>query len=440
LAKYLTRREGLWHFARRVPTSLIALDKRGVVKQSTRVRVADDPRAIRASKVADRINGELEAYWSRLATGDATTAKGAYDEARRVARSFGFDYRPAAELATAPISEIVVRSEALVARGRVEDEKSFAALHGGVATPKIRLSDLFAEFGKVMRASLADMSKDQVRKWANPKKRALANLITVIGDKPISDITRSDALDFQSMWQDRVLDEGIEVGTANKDFGHISRMLRAVDRRHRLGLAPVFGDLRLEGETARSRAAFDVKFVQERIFAGGALNGLNDEARAIIYLIAETGLRLSEAVNLRRSTIMLAAGVPHVLVRPDGRRMKTTQSAREIPLVGAALLVMREHRDGFPRYQERAPSLSALVNKAFDSRGLRPTPQHSLYSLRHTFEDRLTAVEAPEKVIAALMGHKYDRPKYGAGPTLEQKAKWLKKIALKPPAGVDGAR
>ncbi|TGQ26392.1 integrase, partial [Mesorhizobium sp. M4B.F.Ca.ET.214.01.1.1] len=86
-----------------------------------------------------------------------------------------------------------------------------------------------------------------------------------------------------------------------------------------------------------------------------------------------------------------------------------------------------------PRYRDKAASLSALVNKVLASKELLPTSEHSLYSLRHTFEDRLTAVEAPEKVIAWLMGHKWVRPKYGAGPSLAQKRERLQKIAFTPP-------
>jgi integrase len=104
--------------------------------------------------------------------------------------------------------------------------------------------------------------------------------------------------------------------------------------------------------------------------------------------------------------------------------------------VGVALMAMRAQPEGFPRYRDKADSLSALVNKALEVRGLRPEPGQSLYSLRHTFEDRLTAVEAPEKVVAALMGHKWHRPRYGLGPSLEQKREWLKRIAFRPPTSV----
>lgn len=60
----------------------------------------------------------------------------------------------------------------------------------------------------------------------------------------------------------------------------------------------------------------------------------------------------------------------------------------------------------------RQPRSSALFNKVLTNKELLPTSEHKLYSLRHTFEDRLTAVEAPEEAIAPLMGRKCVRPKY----------------------------
>ncbi|KMO32218.1 hypothetical protein VQ03_26460 [Methylobacterium tarhaniae] len=112
------------------------------------------------------------------------------------------------------------------------------------------------------------------------------------------------------------------------------------------------------------------------------------------------------------------------------------------PLVDIALPAMRAQPDGFPRYHDKAPQLSALIDKVLRGRNLLPGPGHSLYSLRHTFEDRLTAVEAPEKVMAALMGHKFHRPRYGAGPSLEQEQKqeWLQRIAFRSPARVQVSR
>ena len=68
--------------------------------------------------------------------------------------------------------------------------------------------------------------------------------------------------------------------------------------------------------------------------------------------------------------------------------------------------------------------------------GLRPTKDHSVYSLRHSFKDRLVAVEAPDSLIDSLMGHKTYKPKYGKGPSLELKLKYLQQIAFRAPASL----
>ncbi|MET7242448.1 tyrosine-type recombinase/integrase [Methylobacterium sp. EM32] len=436
MPEFLTRRQGFWHFVRRVPETFAALDKRGIVKRSTHIRIADDPRGLRAARAAAQMNGELEAYWQGLAGGQSAEAKARYEAARKRARQLGFSYMPAAEVAAQPLAEILARIEALSARNAADDPATRAAVLGKEPVPAVMLSQLFEQYETLTKSSRQDLSPDQLRKWGNPKKRALANLLKVVGDKPVTELTRNDALDFRAWWQERVLVEGIEIGTANKDVGHINRMLRQIERSHRLGMGPVFAELRLEGETQGQRVAFTAEWVQTRILADGALDALNPEARRILYIMAETGMRLSEICNLTAETIRLDHAVPHVVVRADGRRMKTEQSARELPLVGVALTAAQAQPEGFPRYRDKAASLSAITNKAMRSAGLLSLPGQSAYSFRHCFEDRLTAVEAPEKLIAAMMGHKYQRPRYGSGPSLSQKREWLQRIAFKPPVRV----
>jgi integrase len=139
-------------------------------------------------------------------------------------------------------------------------------------------------------------------------------------------------------------------------------------------------------------------------------------------------------VNLQRHSIHLDAPIPYVEVLPDGRRLKTEDSRREIPLVGAALAAMKLRPDGFPRYRDKASALSATVNKFLGEQGLRPTKDHTIYSLRHSFKDRLVAAEAPDSLIDSLMGHRTGKPKYGKGPSLELKLKFLQSIAFTPPS------
>ena len=177
-------------------------------------------------------------------------------------------------------------------------------------------------------------------------------------------------------------------------------------------------------EVAKRYAA---DFVRYKIFATGALDDLNPEARRIIYLIAETGLRLSEACNLSTATINLLEPVPHIAVRDEGR-----QTYREVPLIGAALMAMREQPHGFPRYRNNARNASATINKALAAIGLRPHGE-TVFSLRHTFHDRLRAAGATEAMTHALLGLKRMQPASAETHSLESKAKVIKRVAFRPP-------
>lgn len=95
----------------------------------------------------------------------------------------------------------------------------------------MRPSGLVEAFEKEQATALQAYSPDQIRKWRNPKKRAIANLIAVVGDKAMTDITRADTLAFRDHRRERVLAGDVDVGTAHKDIGHISKMLRTKMRR-----------------------------------------------------------------------------------------------------------------------------------------------------------------------------------------------------------------
>lgn len=427
------KRDGYWRLVRRVPKKYRDLDKRGIVRLSTNIAVLDDPRGVRAGRIVEQMSRELDHYWQGLLDGQSAEATRRFVAAQQRAKAMGLHYATAEELASSTLDEIKQHIAALVRKGSVESESDVAAALGGEHRPQLRLSELVGEFEKIQAAGLRDYSPQQLKKWRNPRTMTVDVWKGIVGDLPLTSLSREHALQLRTHWQLRVVKDGLDIGTANTAMGALAKMLRAVEIVHQLGIKDVFKGLRLEGEVDKQRAAFTVEYIQGKLFADDALGGLNPQARAIVWVVAETGLRLSEAANLLPETIVLDHAVPHIQVRPIGRKLKTVQSERDVPLVGAALVAMKLFPAGFPRYRDKGASLSAAVNKYLAARKLLPSDNHSLYSLRHAFEDRLTAVEAPEKVIAALMGHKYSRPKYGAGPSLEQKHAWLTKIALQPP-------
>ena len=428
------KRHGYWYLVRRVPRAYSAYDARNPVMLSSGIRIADDPRAVVAGAAVQKLDQGLERYWRERSAGRDGDVAMRYERALEAARRIGISYVPVAELATSPVDHIVQRFELLQNSNAIENPIDVSAVLGGEDVPPVMLSQMIDELQRISEASLAGKSEGQRKRWRTPKETALATFIDVVGgDRPMSALTRVDVLSFRQHLQDRVVGGEIEIDTANKIIGNVAGMFATINDVNQYGLPGIFLKARISGGKNKQRVAFDPDFVQKQILADGLFDDLNTEARGIIYAVAEIGLRPSEACNLDRTTIRLEHAVPHVQVRPDRRQMKTDDSWRDIPLVGVALKVMRQHPDGFPRYRDKADSLSALVNKAFEARNLRPEPGQTFYSLRHTFEDRLTAVEAPEKVVAALMGHKWHRPRYGKGPSLELKHKWLKRIAFRSP-------
>ena len=164
----------------------------------------------------------------------------------------------------------------------------------------------------------------------------------------------------------------------------------------------------------------------------GMLDGLNMDARLIVYILIETGARPSEICNLAKAQIKLDDPVPHISIRPvPGREIKTESSKREIPLVGVSLAAMKQAPNGFPRYKDKETNLSATLTKAFRAASLFPTKQHYIYSFRHSFEKRMTEAGLDYGLRCLLMGHSTNRPAYGDGGSLEYRQNELNKIALK---------
>lgn len=134
--------------------------------------------------------------------------------------------------------------ERLAALRDVKDRRTITAVLGGAPEPRFRLSTLQAEYDRLTPELRRGKSAEQVRRASNPKRKAVANLIRVIGDKPLAEVTREDALAFRAWWAERLETEGLTVNSANKDFGHIAVMWRTVVEGHRLRLESPFQRLR----------------------------------------------------------------------------------------------------------------------------------------------------------------------------------------------------
>jgi integrase len=109
--------------------------------------------------------------------------------------------------------------------------------------------------------------------------------------------------------------------------------------------------------------------------------------------------------------------------------LKSANARRIIPLFGISLKAFRANPDGFPRYADN-PSLSDTVNKFLRENKLLESDKHTMYSLRHSFEDRLLGAGTDERIRRDLMGHRLTRERYGKGADLVQLQRVLQAIAV----------
>ncbi len=430
MSDYLHNRNGRYYYRRRVPSEVASYDNRETVCISLKT---NDVRA--AKRKADIYNEQIEEYWRSLIVTGSTYEEQSYKQAVAIARAHGFNYKYAADIAKSPIQEIVDR--VLLVQSN-QNPEMVAGILGGVDQPELLISECLDKYWPLCVDRLTKKSDQQIHRWKTLRTTVMKNFLRIVGDKPIAKIDRKDVMILKEYWAQKIAKRERSTDTANKQIRIARDILQTVADHAgmELDFTKPFAKTNFKRST-NSRPPFDAKYVQNVILAPGALPTLNDDCKYLIYAMADLGARPSELVALTPKDIFLDADIPFIWIRPSiDRELKTEHSERQIPLVGAALFAFKKMPDGFQRYAT-ADSASAAINKYLTTRDLLPTPQHSLYSLRHTFKDRLRDAGAPEEVIDSLMGHETNRPKYGRGHNLETKKKWLEKIAYNPPAGVE---
>ena len=417
----------------RVPARYAAVEKR---KEVWIALGTDSPSEARALEPVVRAR-QLREWESLLGPTSDEPPPARYSRMVELAALRGFVYRPADKVAQDPIEEILARVAAIdPAR-----PDSATALLGGVERPRLLLSGMVE---KVERLSAHDnryKSAEQMRLWRSPRLRAVENLRAALREK--RNLDDPAALDIDSdmarihrrWWQARIESEGHSTETANKDYANLSEMLKRVYADLDLDFPKPYGGItnRDKFEQENRKPQFSDDWIRAHIVAPGALDGLNDEAAAILLIALETGCRQSEIHNLPAEDIILYASIPHIRIRhfesddPNERReVKNQHSVRLMPLVGLALEAARRHPNGFPRYRGKS-TFSATVNKFLRERGPRgedgkntsifPTARHTIGGLRHSWESRLGALGLLNDVRALFMGHSVGmvrgRPVYG---------------------------
>lgn len=418
----LTQRGSNFYLVKRVPDRFSCIEKRKQIWVSLRTDSHTE-----AKKRAYDVVRDLENQWiATLANKDNHFSR--FDALSALAASRGFPYLPASDVANLPLQEILTRAS------YAQESKSVAdAMLGAVESPKPTgtfLTEIKDIYFDLVSVEIKEKSRDQKRIWKNTASRALKHFISAVGNKEIEKLTREDILLYRSSWVTRIENETASPASANREFAAISGIFSKLNKLKGLSDPALFRNLNFSNLKKR-RPPYEENYIKEFVLPALENYKLNQQAADILRILINTGMRPSEVTGLDPADIYIEEDIPYISIRPrPGRELKTQTSIRDIPLVGIALEAIKRHPRGFERYAHSSSTLGQIVNKFLKVHDLRPTPEHCVYSFRHGFQDRLTAVEAPDRIQADLMGHRYVRERYGRGPALAQKAQWLSKIGF----------
>lgn len=264
--------------------------------------------------------------------------------------------------------------------------------------------------------------------------RSVGYLTESFRDKPIDSYSRKEV----NALRDILFERGLSRSTVKRVLNTIRAIVNFTVKEQGLNDVKTFSEVYLGEEMhndAKKRQAIPVATIHK---VQRECEELDDEARWLIALISNTGMRLSEAAGLVTSDLVLDVTHPHITLKPHPwRRLKTKGSERNIPLVGASLWAVQRASQStstdflFPKYcdEDRCKSNSASggLNKWLSPR----VPEGCVvHSFRHSLRDRLRAVECPTEITDRLGGWVVSGvgEGYGNGYPVEVLYKWMKKI------------
>ena len=263
IGTFLFRKKEIFYFIRRVPVGL--QDRFATKRISFSLKTKSEKVALARSK---ELASRLESYWFRISL---------QEEA-----AFGrFLKKP---IFTPPIVNAVTVRKAL----RQPDGS------------RIKLSE-----AKKMYLRLR--GEQRTANFFRTVERDCNVLIKFCGNKPIDQYLRADAAAFR----DHLLEQGLSGQSVVRILNTIKAILNfsttEIGIPNNLAFSRLYID-RSIGKTDRKPISLpNIRLIQEKCFKA------NDEKRWAIALIADTGMRLGEAVGLLKSDFQIIDGIPAVV-------------------------------------------------------------------------------------------------------------------------------
>lgn len=171
-----------------------------------------------------------------------------------------------------------VLSAETIGREDVPEPETTEALLGGVARPKVRVSDaLQIYFDEIALDEQMYKSPEQKASWRKVKKLAVTYFIEQCGDLVMEEITREHALAYKAWWAEQVMPsdpdkEPLTGYTANRRIGGIRSLYREYFKHIGEEERPnPFRNINFKSRQKTEVPAFPSEWVQQKVLQPGKL-------------------------------------------------------------------------------------------------------------------------------------------------------------------------
>lgn len=253
---------------------------------------------------------------------------------------------------------------------------------------------------------------------------AVASFVDVIGDKDITAITRADVL----QWLTKKREDGWSGATSKRRLASLAAMVGRTLRDLEIDKTNPFAKHRINGANGKSKKLPFNKAMLAKIEKYLASKSkLNDDIRAIMRIMRDTGAGPSEVGGLVLSNVILDGPIPFIRIELNSLRSPKVRGedsarTRRVPLLGGALTAAQDavkrakarargktpdHVALFPIFETKrgADQLSAKLNTAIRASGVPNVPRLTSYSFRHTLKEATKSARVPDHIQRRLLGH-----------------------------------
>ena len=166
---------------------------------------------------------------------------------------------------------------------------------------------------------LKGSNKDKV--FHRGAERNIKSVIDVLGDRPVDEYASSDAASYR----DYLLKKGLTTNSVKRNFSTIRSIINLCIQEHGLDCKNAFSRVYLPDlDDSKKRKPIPIENIRK---IQQDCKQQDDEARWLVALISDTGMRLSEAAGLHINDIILDEDIPYINLTPHPWRSLKTRGS-----------------------------------------------------------------------------------------------------------------